>query len=67
MPNTSNPFAHRTNPNGTVDSICKTCFATVGTKEEVLDLKALEDSHVCEPWKVELIEAVLKNPKFTRK
>jgi hypothetical protein len=55
MPYTSNPFAHRTNRDGTIDSICKKCFMTVGTAEEVEALKVLESSHVCDPWTMEVI------------
>ena len=60
MPNTSNPFAHRTNADGTIDSICKTCFVTVGTAQEAPALKIIEDSHTYEPWKLEVIKIVMK-------
>jgi hypothetical protein len=59
---TSHPFAHRTNANGTIDSICKTCFATVGIREDPDDpnlLKKLEHSHVCDEWHLEVITVVL--------
>jgi hypothetical protein len=59
MPNTSNPFAHRTNADGTTDSICKTCFVTVGTAEESAALLELERVHICDPWKLEVIKIVL--------
>ena len=58
MPNTSAPFAHRTNQDGTIDSICKTCFATVGTAAEADDLKVIEHEHICDPWKLEVIRVV---------
>jgi hypothetical protein len=58
MPNTSYPFAHRTNRDGTFDSICKTCFATVGTATDALNLKIIEDGHTCDPWKLEVIKIV---------
>ena len=65
---TSHPFAHRINRNSTVDSICKTCFATVGTEENVEDLKVIEESHVCDPWKLQVIKAVNSGTSpFTRK
>jgi len=60
MPYTSHPFAHRTNPDGTIDSICKTCLVTAGTAEEPEALKAIEDAHVCEPWRLEVIEALFQ-------
>ena len=57
---TSHPFAHRTNPDGTVDSICKKCFATVCAQCESQDLcRANEAKHICEPWKLEVVNVVL--------
>ncbi len=59
---TSHPFAHRANPDGTTDSICKTCFATVGTYENPDYLKAIEDAHVCDEWRLKVIQvATSKN------
>jgi len=55
---TSHPFAHRANSNGTVGSICKTCFITVGTAKETEALKVLEADHICDPWKLEVIKVV---------
>ncbi len=67
MPNTSHPFAHRANRDGTIDSICKTCFVTVGTAEETAALEELESDHKCEAWRLEVIRAVLsKTSPFTR-
>jgi hypothetical protein len=42
-------FPHRTNHNGTIDSICPRCYATVGTSTWESDLEHLEAAHVCEP------------------
>ena len=65
---TSHPFAHRSNPNGTVESICKTCFMTVGTAEEAAHLKELERTHKCEEWRLEVIRVALSaTSPFTRK
>ncbi len=69
--NTSHPFARRTNPNGTIDSICKTCFATVGTREDADDpdvLRKIEESHVCDSWRLEAVKAALSSDSlFKRK
>jgi hypothetical protein len=54
---TSHPFAHRVNEDGSIDSICKTCFLTVGTAEEAEALIKLEAAHVCDPWRLEVIKA----------
>ncbi len=58
MPNTSDRFAHRTNPDGTVDSICKTCFMTAATAKEAESLKQLEAKHVCDSWRLEFLTAL---------
>jgi hypothetical protein len=64
MPHTSYPFAHRPNRNGTTDSICKTCFATVGTAEQSEHLRTIEDAHVCDTWRLDVIKVVAgKKPK----
>jgi hypothetical protein len=42
-------FAHRTNDDGTVDSICRKCFATVATCHWESDLENAERDHVCDP------------------
>jgi hypothetical protein len=56
---TSDPFAHRTNPNGTIDSICKKCFATVCAHCESKDVCLVNEAkHVCNPWTLKVIEAV---------
>jgi hypothetical protein len=59
MPLTPDPFAHRLNPDETIDSICKSCFMTVGTAETPDDLKSLEFFHVCDRWRKEVIQLVL--------
>lgn len=42
-------FAHRFNPDGTVDSICRQCFITVDSKKREADLAPSEHRHVCDP------------------
>jgi hypothetical protein len=46
-------FAHRANANGTVDSICKECFATIHTAKKESDLKKAEREHICKPEDLE--------------
>jgi len=43
-------FAHRTNRDGTIDSICKECFVTVATAMWESELDQPEHTHVCDPW-----------------
>ena len=59
----SYPFAHRTNSDGAIDSICKTCFVTVGTAEEAPVLKLLEDGHRCDRWRLEFIKTFLSKAR----
>jgi hypothetical protein len=41
-------FAHRVNPTGTHDSICRGCFATVASTTDETDLAEHERTHVCD-------------------
>lgn len=45
----SSRFPHRTNRDGTIDSICPHCFATIGTSTWEADLEDIEARHVCDP------------------
>jgi hypothetical protein len=42
-------YPHRHNIDGTHDSICIKCFATVSTKQHEAHLAEEEKRHVCEP------------------
>jgi hypothetical protein len=46
-------FMHRSNEDGTVDSICKTCFATVATERSEAALERYESKHVCDSHRLE--------------
>jgi hypothetical protein len=43
-------FAHRRNADASFDSICLTCFLTVGSAPVGVALKDFESAHRCEPW-----------------
>lgn len=43
-------FAHRSNRNGTTDTICRQCFATVATATWEAELERAERMHACDPW-----------------
>jgi hypothetical protein len=47
--NRDSKFAHRHNGDGTVDSICLTCYQTAATTESESQLQALESQHKCDP------------------
>jgi hypothetical protein len=42
-------FPHRQNPDGSFDSICLRCFATVATAMDVGKLRSYDKLHVCDP------------------
>jgi hypothetical protein len=41
-------FAHRVNRNGTHDSICRACYATVASTTEEAELAEHERTHLCD-------------------
>jgi hypothetical protein len=49
----SSRFSHRHNPDGSIDSICRSCFVTVATATAEGALAAYERAHVCNPWMLE--------------
>lgn len=53
MPPAHSPFVRRANTDGTTDSICTRCFATVATSLWEIDLDRAEQSHACEPGLLE--------------
>jgi hypothetical protein len=56
-------FAHRSNLDGTVDSICPRCFATLVTSKSVADLAINEQHHVCDPFLLARYESFKKQPR----
>jgi hypothetical protein len=42
-------FPHRHNPDGSYDSICTKCFATIGANMTEEQLFEAENKHVCNP------------------
>jgi len=49
----SGNFAHRSNLDGTTDSICFRCIATVATVYDEAELLHYEQQHICDPVLVE--------------
>lgn len=58
-------FVHRSNRNGTTDSICRECFATVATAIWEADLERSENDHACDAWTVERFKRLVK-PEIPR-
>jgi hypothetical protein len=50
-------YPHRRNRDGSVDSICPRCIATIATAAREADLKCAEAAHVCEPWRLDYFAA----------
>ncbi|MGH9590092.1 MAG: hypothetical protein ACRD25_06835 [Terracidiphilus sp.] len=46
-------FVHRSNRDGTTDTICRNCFATVATAIWEAELERKERSHDCDPWTIQ--------------
>jgi hypothetical protein len=44
------PFAHRRNPDASIDSICTTCFQTIASGDREEELIAHEERHSCDPY-----------------
>ena len=44
------PYFHRRNKDGTVDSICTRCYMTASTARNELELPEIEQSHICDPY-----------------
>jgi len=50
MPTLLRPsFPHRYNSDGSYDSICTVCLATIATAQNEWELARYESAHVCEP------------------
>ena len=49
-------FAHRHNSDGSYDSICTKCYATVASAGKEEALSSSESAHVCDPFALYLAE-----------
>ncbi len=45
-------YPHRRNRDGSVDSICPRCIATIASSSREADLEFPEAAHTCEPWRL---------------
>jgi hypothetical protein len=45
----SSPYVHRPNRDGSYDSICTACYATVASVRDEAELTSHEHSHECLP------------------
>jgi hypothetical protein len=58
-----NDFARRFNDNGTIDSICRRCFATVMTATWESELDNAERRHICDPEELERFRSPHRMPE----
>ena len=49
MSNKLTMYPHRLNEEGSYDSICRECFATVARGKAEGELAAYEEAHICDP------------------
>jgi hypothetical protein len=52
LPTASQKFPHRRNLNGSYDSICTSCLATVATAGHEVQLYLEESVHTCDPMRL---------------
>ena len=55
------PFPHRRNPDGSYDSICVVCFATVGSSKTEDELEIAEQDHTCDQTRLYQLQKSLPN------
>jgi hypothetical protein len=58
-------FSHRFNRDGTVDSICHSCFMTVATATHEAELENYEQNHLCDPRDKLRSEVLAEEAKLT--
>ena len=62
----SREVAHRQNEDGTHDSICMDCFATIATVGSETDLYRYESIHVCDPVNLYRTNQARMRPPYAR-
>ena len=55
-------YPHRRNPDGSFDSICPDCFATIAKTQIEAELAPHERNHVCRPEDLDRFRAMRKAP-----
>lgn len=50
------------NSDGTIDSICPRCYATIGTSTWEADLVRIEAAHICEPSRLSYFDEQRQKP-----
>jgi hypothetical protein len=59
-------FVHRSNPDGTIDSVCRKCFVTVGSAVWEADLDPAERLHVCDAFRLKRLEEMARKSPESR-
>ena len=66
MPTVEKGFSHRVNRGGSIDSICHTCFMTIGTATGESELESMENAHSCNPNETLRREVLAEEAKLAR-
>jgi hypothetical protein len=53
-------FVHRHNVDGTTDSFCRKCFATVASSQWEVELDRAEQKHLCDPVQLEYMQRIFQ-------
>ena len=59
-------FPHRMNRDGTIDSICPRCYATIATSTREADLERIEAAHVCNPSRLSYFDEQRRKPAMLK-
>jgi hypothetical protein len=58
-------YPHRTNSDGTIDSICPRCYMTIGTSVWEFELEEFEAAHICDADRFEHFDDERRDIKRT--
>jgi hypothetical protein len=56
-------YPRRATHKGTIDSICPSCLATIGTSTWEADLERMEAAHVCQPLRAQYFDEQRRRTK----
>lgn len=59
-------FVHRSNRNGTTDTICRQCLTTVATATWEAELDRAERVHACEPGMMRVFRKTARQERVAR-
>lgn len=60
---TTQPFVHRINADGSIDSFCRKCLVTIASSLWETELDGAEREHRCDPIQLEYVQGILNRPQ----